>query len=613
MLLNQIKRYVLGNPLATQAQEHQRLDVARALPVFASDALSSVAYATEEILLILAGVSAAAALWGVPIAICIVALLLIVSASYRQTIERYPNGGGAYTVSMANLGERAGLTAGGALMLDYILTVAVSISAGTAAIRSAIPWVAEHQVLFAVILITLMTLANLRGLKESSVIFAVPTYFFMGMMFLLLGFGAFRVLTHDPLTETGLTDYDVDAAKNISIFLLLKAFSSGCAALTGIEAISNGVPVFQKPEVRNAKRTMTIMVLLLGLFFLGVSYFARHYHVLPTENETVLSQIGRLVFQNKFLYLCMQGATAAILCLAANTAYADFPRLASIMALDRYLPRQLHNLGDRLVYSNGIVSLGVTSILLVILFSANTHSLVPLYSVGVFLSFTLSQTGMIVHHLRHKEEHWKKGLALNLTGAVCTFVVLLVVSVTKFTSGAWFTLVVIPALVIAFKSIKAHYQSVARQLSLSGPWQLDTARRPAVAIIPVSGFHSGVLQALDTARSQSGDVRLLVVDLEAHATASIRRAFEERLGRIPGLSLVVLDSPFRSLVQPVVDYVQNVKAASPQSTVSVYVPQFIPKRWWHNFLHNQSAFFLKTRLRFVQGLTITNIYYHLND
>jgi amino acid transporter len=613
MLIQEIKRFILGNPLATTAQEHQKLDVGRALPVFASDALSSVAYATEEILLILVGVSAAAAMWGVPIALCIVGLLIIVSTSYRQTIAHYPNGGGAYTVSMSNIGERAGLVAGGALMLDYILTVAVSISAGTAAIRSALPWVAQHEVLVAVLLIAGMTLANLRGLKESSFIFAFPTYFFMVMMFLLLGFGAFRVLTHDPVTEVGLTDYDFEAAQQISIFLLLKAFSSGCAALTGIEAISNGVPVFQKPEVNNAKRTMTYMVMLLGLFFMGVSYFARHYHIQPSATETVLSQIGRVVFQNHFLYLCMQAATAAILCLAANTAYADFPRLASIMAQDRYLPRQLHNLGDRLVYSNGIVSLGVAAIVLIILFSANTHALVPLYSVGVFLSFTLSQAGMVAHHMRHKEPHWKKGLALNLFGGLCTFVVLLVVAVTKFASGAWFTLVVIPSLVLGFRAIKAHYQSVARQLSLTGPWELDAARRPSVAIIPVSGFHTGVLQALDTARSLSGDVRLLVVDLEPHATAGIRRAFEERLGRIPGLSLVVLDSPFRSLVQPVVDYVQNLKTATPQSTLSIYVPQFVPKRWWHNFLHNQSAFFLKTRLRFVQGLTITNIYYHLHD
>jgi len=608
----EIKRIFLGNPLASQSEEHEKLPVVRALPVFASDALSSVAYATEEILLILVGVSAAATYWGFPIAMVIAALLLIVSASYRQTIALYPNGGGAYIVSMENLGQTPGLLAGGALMLDYILTVAVSVSAGVAAISSAFPWVGQHAVITGVLIILVLTLGNLRGLRESSIVFSIPTYFFVVMMFLLLGFGAFRVITHDPVTELGIIPLDADQAQQIGIFALLKAFSSGCAALTGIEAISNGVPSFRKPAVNNAKRTMTIMVVLLGLFFLGVSFLARHYAILPIAQETVLSQIGRRVFGSPWLYLALQAATASILCLAANTAYADFPRLASILAYDRFLPRQLHNIGDRLVFSNGIVTLGVAAAVLTVLFGANTHALVPLYSVGVFLSFTLSQTGMVMHHLKFRESHWKKGLILNLTGAICTFIVLLVVAVTKFVSGAWITLVVIPLMLVGFQSIKRHYLSVAQQLKLQDTWQLDQPGLSLV-LIPISGFHSGVLKALQYARGLSQDIRLLVVDVEPRITANIRAAYERNVAADPHVRLEVLESPYRSVVEPVALYAEQVARDYPNRTTTVLIPQFVTKRWWHNFLHNQTAFFLKTRLRVVERIVVTAVTYHLKD
>jgi amino acid transporter len=610
--LTEIKRFFLGNPLASHVAEHEKLPVVRALPVFSSDALSSVAYATEEILLILVGVSTAATYWGFPIAMTIAALLVIVSASYRQTIALYPNGGGAYIVSMENLGQTPGLLAGGALMIDYILTVAVSVSAGVAAMSSAFPWVGQHSIVVSSLLILVLTVSNLRGLRESSFLFSVPTYLFIGMMGLLLGFGAFRVLTHDPVTETGIIPLDPVMAQNIGIFALLKAFSSGCAALTGIEAISNGVPAFRQPAVKNAKRTMTIMVLLLGLFFLGVSFLARHYAIVPVANETVLSQIGRRVFGSPWLYYTLQVATAAILCLAANTAYADFPRLASILAHDRYLPRQLHNIGDRLVFSNGIVTLGVAACVLVVLFGADTHGLVPLYSVGVFLSFTLSQTGMVMHHLKYRETHWKKGLILNLTGAVSTFVVLLVVAVTKFTSGAWITLVVIPSMLMLFRAIKRHYLSVAVQLKVDESWRLDSPQ-PSLVLIPISGFHSGVLKALQYARGLSQDIRLLVVDVEPRITENIRKAYQRNVSDDPNVRLEILDSPYRSVVEPVAVYAEHLSKEFPGRTTTVLIPQFVTKRWWHNFLHNQTAFFLKTRLRTVERIVVTAVSYHLKD
>lgn len=612
MNLNSWKTRILGRPLTNSSLEHEKLPVSRALPVFASDALSSVAYATEEILIILAAVSVAATAWGVPIALGIVGLLVIVSTSYRQTIQLYPNGGGAYVVSMKNLGETPGLLAGGALMLDYILTVAVSISAGTAAMASAFPWVGQHAILMSTLLIALMTLANLRGLRESSILFSFPTYFFIIMMFLLLGAGFYRVLTHDPLTETGLKDMPIETIESVGLFMLLKAFSSGCAALTGIEAISNGVPSFKAPSSKNAKRTMTIMVFMLGLFFASVSYFARHYNIVPVANETVLSQIARVVFQNKILYYSMQVATAGILVLAANTAFADFPRLASIMAHDRYLPRQLHNIGDRLVFSNGIVSLGACAIGLVIMFSAETHALVPLYSVGVFLSFTLSQSGMIQHHLKNKEAHWKKGFVINSIGAVATAIVMCVVAITKFASGAWITLVVIPLMLWTFKSIKGHYLSVAKQLELKESFTLGEMR-PSLIVMPISGFHSGVLKALEYARGLSSNIHLVVVDLESNATKRIQGIFEKNLSKDPHIHLKVIESPYRSVISPTVDYIKSLQKGDPQRAISVLIPEFVTKKWWHNFLHNQTAFFLKANLRFMQGIVVTSVRYHLQD
>jgi len=607
-MLRNLKKRLVGKPLPNHLQEHERLPKWKALPVFASDAVSSVAYATEEILLILSAISVAAAVWSIPIALTICALLIIVSISYRQTISLYPGGGGAYTVAKENIGERAGLLAGSALMIDYILTVAVSISAGVAAVSSAFPWASEHRTLLGCFFILIMTVGNLRGARESGLIFSLPTYFFIFAMLTLLGKGLYMIAIGLPV-HTGVLH---EVYPEIGIFLLLRAFSSGCAALTGIEAISNGVPAFKAPSDKNAKQTMTLMVLLLGVLFLGVTAFAHMHHVVPRADETVLSQIAHIIFGNSAFYYVVQISTAMILVLAANTAFADFPRLASVLANDRFLPRQLANIGDRLVFSNGILTLGFVAALLVFIFNADTHALIPLYSVGVFMSFTLSQAGMVSHHLKYKEKHWFKGLCLNFVGATATAIVFLVVCITKFHEGAWLTILIVPMMLFLFNAIRAHYQNVGAQLMLTQSWELPPPI-PSLVIIPISGFHRGVINAIQYARGISQDIRLCVVDINERGTRELKRNFDEHLAREKDLKLIVLDSPFRSVVYPVLDYLDDLEKEFPDRTLTVIVPEFVVGRWWHSFLHNQTAFFLKTRLNFTPRRVVVSVTYHLKD
>jgi amino acid transporter len=605
--LSDLKRLLFGQPLSNREVEHEKLPVWKGLSVFSSDALSSVAYATEEILIILVALSVAASVWSIPIALTIAALLIIVSLSYRQTISLYPNGGGAYTVAKENLGETAGLLAGAALLIDYILTVAVSISAGVAAIVSAFPSLAEQKVHLAILLVFLMTFLNLRGLRESSFIFSIPTYFFVACLFLLLGVGFFRSLSGEIPPKTDLIH---EAYPAISIFFILRAFASGCAALTGIEAISNGVPAFKNPAVHNAKKTLTIMVCILAVSFIGVTALGHMHMIVPKHGETMLSQIARLSFGQGFFYYAMQAATAAILVLAANTAYADFPRLTSILGKDRFLPRQLSNIGDRLVFSNGILSLGFAAICLIYLFDADTHSLIPLYSVGVFLSFTLSQAGMIVHHLRYKEKHWGKGLTLNAMGALVTFLVLMVVATTKFTEGAWIIILLAPSMLYVFRAINRHYVLVGRQLRLLDVWKFSETKESLV-LVPISGFHTGVIKALEYAQDISHDVHLCVVDVDHNSTSNIRSVWDAHFKDRKEFHLEVLESPYRSVITPFVDYVQRLKTEFPDRTISVVIPEFVTKKWWHNFLHNQTAFFLKARLRWVKRVVVISVYYQL--
>ena len=607
MLFDNIKHFLIGDPLTMDKLEEEQIPKWKGLAVLSSDALSSVAYATEEVLIPLAMFSLVAMNWSIPIALGVSLLLLIITLSYQQTISAYPHGGGAYTVSKENLGETAGLVAGAALMIDYILTVSVSVSAGVANIGSAVPFVSEHKIIFCVIVVIFIMFLNLRGLKESSNIFAYPTYFFIFSILVLLVVGFYRIATGDvppkaPLLESNYTE--------IPLFLLFKAFASGCSALTGIEAISNGVPIFKKPSQRNAKITMVWMSLILGSFFLGLTLLAHVYGIVPHHgHETVFSQLASSVFGKNIFYYANLIAVALILLLAANTSYADFPRLTSLIAKDRYLPRQLTSIGDRLVFSNGIIGLTIASTLLIILFKGSTHALIPLYAVGVFLSFTLSQAGMIKHHLKFREPNWQYGLVINAVGVVTTFAVLIVVAVTKFTAGAWMVIILVPSLVYFFKQVKRHYIEVGIRLS-QDQRKIDCNKSAPnyIAIVPISGIHPGVLKAISYARSISQDVRVCYVDIDKSSTEKMKKSWEDLNSH---LNLHVIESPYRSVLNPLLEYIHDVHAKSGQEMVSVVVPEFVTKHWYHQFLHNQMTFVLRTMLRFKPGVVITNIRYHL--
>lgn len=600
-----LKHFLLGSPLPTHRVKFERLSKLLGLAVFSSDALSSVAYATEEILLmlIIAGSGALSLSW--PISLGIAGLLLIVATSYYQTIHAYPSGGGAYTVARENLGVNAGLTAGAALMIDYVLTVSVSTAAGVAAITSALPVLYEYRVALGLLCILVLTLVNLRGVRESGKIFAVPTYLFIGSFVLMIGAGLVKYLLWGaPAVEAGPP---VRATEALTGFLVLRAFASGCAALTGVEAISNGVQAFNPPEAKNASLTLVWMAVILGSFFVGITFLTNHYSVTPKEAETVVSQLARAIFGEGPFYYLAQAATAMILILAANTSFAGFPRLASLLARDGFLPRQMANLGDRLVFSNGIIILGVLAALLIVLFGGNTHALIPLYAVGVFLSFTLSQTGMVRHWLTGKYKGWTKGIVINSVGAITTASVLVIIATTKFTHGAWMVMMLLPALMFFFGRIHRHYQLVAAQISLRGFRPPQVLSRHTV-VLPISGFYRQVIPALQYARLLSKDVRAVYIDLDPDTTAQLRRQWEKWGYGVP---LVVLDSPYRSIVQPLLHYVEQVQDEHPHQIVTVVLPEFVPAKWWQQILHNQTALQIKGALLFKRGVVVTSVPYHL--
>jgi amino acid transporter len=615
-----LKRIFVGRPLSTADQEHQRITKKVALAVFSSDAISSTAYATEEILFVTA-LGASSLVLGldvlVPIAAVVAGLLAIVITSYRQTIHAYPSGGGAYVVSRENLGEMPSLVAGGALLVDYILTVAVSISAGVAAIVSmpTFEGLREHRVELGLVLIVFISLANLRGVKESGRLFAVPTYVYIAILTALVAvglgkeffdwFGGIDQIPFDAEKFEGAREVGGD----LGLFLILKGFSSGAVALTGVEAISNGVPAFRRPESKNAANTLVMMGLILGSLFFAVSVLARHLHPYPSHDETVFSQLGRQVFGSGFFYVVLQLATAAILVLAANTAYADFPRLSSIIARDSYLPRQLANRGDRLVFSNGIAVLALAAGLLIIAFGGITNALIPLYAVGVFTSFTLSQTGMVRHHLRLREAGWKRGTVINAIGASGTFVVLIIVAVTKFTGGAWVPLVVIPMIVLLFKGIHRHYTGVAAALRV--PTDYRPRRMNHTVIVLVGSVHRGVLEALAYARSLAPNNLLAVtVVSDEEEQERIERQWAQRGIDIP---LEIVHSPYRELTRPVLAFVDEMDSRYSNDVVTVVIPEFVVPHWWSHVLHNQSALFLKGRLLFRKGTVVTSVPYHLPE
>jgi amino acid transporter len=608
----QLKRILVGQPLATSRLHHERLSNPVALAVFSSDALSSVAYATEAILaiLLLAGAFATGlSLW---IAGGITLLLVVVGFSYRQTIHAYPQGGGAYIVAHENLGPAPGLIAAASLLIDYVLTVAVSISAGVAAITSAFPALVPIRVEIALFFIAMVTIVNLRGVKESGSIFAVPTYLFVVSIVVMLLTGLYYQLSGDMAGLRAATPAPLlgEHSEALTLFLILRAFAAGCTALTGVEAISDGVPAFRQPESRNAALTLTWMIGILAVMFMGITWLANSLGVLPNEatHETVVSQVARALFGETPFYFVLQAATAMILILAANTAYADFPRLASFLARDRYLPRQFASRGDRLVFSNGILTLGFFAALLVIIFQANELLLLPLYAIGVFIGFTLSQGGMVIHHWRMREPAWRRGLLINGFGALLTFCVLIIIAVTKFTHGAWAVIVLIPLMVWAFQKIHAHYLEVARQLSLDTAIIPPPPRRET-AIVLVSGLHKGILPALQYARALAGEnVTAVYVDLDPEATAKMRQKWERWCCGVP---LVVLDSPYRSLIEPIARYVQQVDARHKEDALTIIMPEFVPARRWQYLLHNQTAALIKLVLRFQLGKIITTVPYKL--
>ncbi len=609
-----LKRVLVGSPKPTAALPHERLGIPAALAVFSSDGLSSVAYATEEILYVLVAGGAAASALSLPVGLAIVALIVIVAASYSQTIHAYPSGGGSYIVSKENLGVHAGLVAAAALLIDYVLTVAVSAAAGIAAITSAFPPLHGYETSLSLIAIWVIAVVNLRGVRESGAVFSVPTYGFIGAIFLLLGVGVLRVLQGDwhppthPLAGFGWGGDLGSLVGSVGMFQVLRAFASGCTAVTGIEAISNGVQAFRPPEADNAMKAMRLERTLMYAMFAGITLLAFGFQTWPKEDETVLSQIAREVFGGGFFYYTVQATTSMILLLAANTAYADFPRLSSFLARDGFMPRQMANRGDRLVFSNGILVLvSLTSILLIV-FRGSTHLLIPLYVVGVFVAFTLSQAGMVVHWFTLREGRWIHAALLNGVGAFLTAVVLVVVAVTKFTHGAWIVIVLIPLTVLGFLRIRHHYDVVARRLSLEGAARPRIGKNPVVVL--VAGIHKGVVEALEYAKSISPNVTALTVDLDPTETARLRLRWAEWAPDVP---LVVLESPYRSIIQPLLEYIDRMERQGEGRYLTVVLPEFIPSHWWEHFLHNQTALLIKAALLFRPGKVTVSVPYHLGE
>jgi amino acid transporter len=605
-----LKHVLVGRPIPSHLAHNERYSKSTGLAILSSDALSSVAYATEEILrtLLIAGT---AALWLVtPIGAVIAGLMLVIAFSYRQTIHAYPGGGGAYRVARENIGVVPGLIAAAALLLDYVLTVAVSIAAGVAAVTSAFPQWHHHTIALSLFFLVGIAIGNLRGIRESGRIFAVPTYFFIASMGSLLLVGVYKAFTGQIVPiEAAAGQVLSQETGSLTVFLVLRAFANGCTALTGIEAISDGVPAFKPPEAKNAATTLIVMAACAVTLFLGVTFLAHAYAIVPRHEETVISQLNRAILGGRGpLYFMVQAATTMILVLAANTAYSDFPRLASIVARDKFLPRQFANQGDRLAFSNGILVLSLLAGVLLVVFGGDTHALIPLYMLGVFVSFTLSQAGMVLKWRRERKKGWRIGAVISGIGATLTFVVLCVVAMTKFMEGAWIIIVLIPVLVVHFLSTHRHYERVAEQLSLKGLSVPD--RKHNTVIVPIGGVHRAVVQALEYARTLSDDVRAVYVDVDPRATQEIREEWT-RWGK--GIRLEILASPFRSVMEPLLEYIEITAEERPNDFVTVLLPEFVPARWWHHLLHNQRALLIKGALLFREKIVVTSVPYHLQD
>jgi len=602
-----LKSFLIGSPIESIKEKHERLTKTMGLAVFSSDALSSVAYGPEEILFALVLGGTALLHYSIPIAAGIVLLVAIVATSYFQTIHAYPSGGGAYIVAKENLGTYPGLVAGAALLIDYVLTVTVSISAGIAAITSAFPALREHTVVMCLVAILLIMVVNLRGVRESGRVFSIPVYIFIVSLVLLI---VVSIAKYSFSSPPPLQEYKEATSNAIAFFIILRAFASGCATLTGIEAVSNGVRAFKAPEARNAGITLIWMAITLGVLTMGIAFFADHYGILPNENETVLSQLARTVFSKGIIYYIIQFATSLILILAANTSFADFPRLSSIMASDRYLPRQLSSRGDKLVFSNGIVILGFLSVLLIVLFRGDTHALIPLYAVGVFTAFTLSQAGMVKHWLNGRGKGWLKNILINGIGTVTTAIVLVIIAVEKFTHGAWIVLIAIPSLVLLTQKIHQHYLSVAKQLSLDYCPTEEKEFKHHSVIIAISGIQQAVIGAIKYAKALSDDVVAVYVCIDPVETARIKAKWDKHCMGIP---LLILESPYRSVVEPLIDYIDEVRDMYKEGVITVVLPEFVPSKWWHHLLHNQTALFIKGVILFKKGVVSTSVPFHLKS
>lgn len=620
--------WLIGRPLPTADAPHQTIGKAIGLAVFASDALSSTAYATQEILMILAAAGTAAFVYAFPISIAIVILLAIVTASYEQTIHAYPGGGGAYIVTRDNIGEVPAQVAGAALLTDYVLTVAVSISSGVAQLVSAYPMLFEYRVYIAVLLVFFIMLINLRGVKESGVTFAIPTYFFLVAIFLTVGMGMFRYFTGTLGTVVDPPHMEVKhMVEAITPFLILHAFSSGTAALTGVEAISNGITAFKEPRSRNAGITLIWMSCILGTLFLSITFLAGHIHAIPSEEETVISQIARTVFEARWIYVTVIASTTLILIMAANTAFADFPRLSALHAGDGFLPRQLTYRGSRLVYSRGIILLALLASSLIILFKASVTALIPLYAIGVFLSFTLSQAGMAIRwwkvghlqpgEIKHEEGSvltydpaWRTKLVINAIGSVATAIVMMIFAITKFAEGAWIVLVLIPSMVAVLLRIHHHYKTVAHALSLENYGAPPHPSRHRVILL-VGGTHRGSLAALRYARTLSYDVTAVHVSTDPQEAEKVRQKWET-WGE--GVRLVILDSPYRLLIEPLLLYIEHIlQHRQPNEQITIVVPEFVSHSRLASLLHMRTADLLRSVLKQQKGLVIVSVPYIVDE
>ncbi|PYO58946.1 MAG: amino acid permease [Candidatus Rokuibacteriota bacterium] len=607
MRLVLLKRLLVGAPMPLAQARHERLGKAVALAVFASDPLSSVAYATEEILLVLVLAGRAALSYSLPVALGIAALLAVVVVSYRQTVAAYAQGGGAYLVAKDNLGVFPALTAAAALLTDYVLTVSVSVAAGIAALTSAFPALGPHRVTLCVLAIAGIALGNLRGVRESGRLFAAPTYFFVVSILGMIGYGligtVFNLLPEAPYEP------HPPGLEGLGLFLLLRSYAAGCTALTGVEAVSNGVPALRPPEGRNAQTVMTWLGVISIAMFLGITYLAYDFGIIPGGDETVVSKIARRVFGTSLAYYAIQAATMLILLLAANTSYADFPRLSSLLSRDRFMPRQFASQGDRLVYSNGILILSGFAVLLIVLFAGDTHALLPLYAIGVFISFTLSQGGMVRRWLRLREKGWQWRVWVNGIGAVVTGIVLLTLAVTKFIEGAWIVVVIIPLLVGVFLAVHWHYEEVAVELSLDGLEGPPEFQHTVLVLI--GDVHRGVVRAVQYAKTlaaPAAHVRAVYVEANPAGTAKL----EEKWGKWGlGVPLVVLASPYRSLLRPLLDYIDQIQSRGDDQMVTIVLPEFLPRRWWQHVLHNQTALVIKGALLFRKNTVVTDVPYLL--